>query len=236
MFVHLQCIIDYCGQVLNCQEENTNNNGRTQCSKNDDKPTVETKSEIAIFLAVLVIFLGIPLMKFLLNCLRKLVLKVSNNFQEDEHNQQQQQYELSSLRLNNRSTEELSKILKFLKYLKMEAIERFQNFENGSSNNILIPLELEESFKIIHKTKSWKNLVPLFVDIAGPLFDANPGQMDEYFKLLYWLDEAQHKNNVTDMLLCFKHYTGNLAVVPILWAAERHSALKSERKCNFEIS
>ena len=45
----------------------------------------------------------------------------------------------------------------------MEAIERFEqgsNFKNAgsSSNNALIPLELEESFKIIHKTKSWKIL------------------------------------------------------------------------------
>ena len=61
------------------------------------------------------------------------------------------------------STKELSKILKFLKYLKMEAIERFKqrkNFGNSgsSSNNALIPIELEESFKIIHKTKSWKIL------------------------------------------------------------------------------
>ena len=45
----------------------------------------------------------------------------------------------------------------------MEAIERFEqrnNFKNAgsSSNNALIPLELEESFKMIHKTKSWKIL------------------------------------------------------------------------------
>ena len=95
LFFLLQCIIDYCGQAFKCQGTNANNE-RTQCFKND-KPTVETNSEIAICLTVLVILLGIPMLKLLLNGLRKLVLKFSNNFQEDE----QQQYELS-LRLNNR--------------------------------------------------------------------------------------------------------------------------------------
>ena len=58
--------------------------------------------------------------------------------------------------------------------------------------------------------------------------------MDQYFKLLYWLDEAQHEN-ATDMALCFKHYTGNKAVVPLLWAAERQNALKFGKSAFFKI-
>ena len=94
-----------------------------------------------------------------------------------------------------------------------------------------LPMFVFSEFILLFTFK-WSPLVPCFVDIAGPLFDANPGQMDEYYKLLYWLDEAQHEN-ATDMALCFKHYTGNKAVVPLLWAAERQNALKFGKKCIF---
>ena len=91
---------------------------------------------------------------------------------------------------------------------------------NSETKTTEMHFQLEESFKEIHQTEVWKNLLPVFLDLTRPLFNSDPQHINQYYILLYELEENQHKEDPDEMAFCLKHHMENAAVAKLLWSAE----------------